>query len=112
MAYDEDLADRLREATQDEDNVTERRMFGGLAFLVNGNMAIAASSEGGLMVRVDPARSETLLAADGVARMEMGGKQMSGWLRVPGDRVAADAELRRWVDEGVGFARGLPPKQG
>jgi TfoX/Sxy family transcriptional regulator of competence genes len=82
MAYDEDLADRLRVATQHEDNLTEKRMFGGLAFLVNGNMAVAASSKRDLMVRVDPDQSAALLEEPGVTRMVMGGKKMDGWLRV------------------------------
>lgn len=110
MAYDEDLADRLRVATQHEDALTEKKMFGGLAFLVNGNMAVAASGKGDLMVRVDPEESDALLAAGSVARMEMGGKQMAGWLRVSLAAVEGDAELQEWADRGLAFARALPPK--
>jgi len=110
MAYDEDLADRIREATSGVDGLTEKRMFGGLAFLVNGNMAVAASGQGGLLLRVDPAASEELVDDVQVTRMEMRGKEMDGWLRVTDDAVADDADLRRWVDVGVGYAGSLPPK--
>lgn len=110
MAYDEDLADRLRVATQREDNLTEKKMFGGLAFLVNGNMAVAASSRGDVMVRVDPAATPDLVAAHGVERMEMGGRMMEGWLRVALPNVASDEDLQTWVDRGLAFARSIPPK--
>lgn len=111
MAYDEDLADRLRVATQHESNLTEKRMFGGLAFLVNGNMAVAASSKGDLLVRVDPAQSEVLIAEPGVARMEMGSRKMGGWVRVDLGVVEDDPALQRWVDLGAGCARSLPVKR-
>ena len=110
MAYDEDLADRIREVTSDVDGLTEKRMFGGLAFLVNGNLAVAASGQGGLLLRVDPARSEELVDGADVRRMEMRGKEMDGWLRVRDEAVEDDAELRRWVDLGVGYAGSLAPK--
>lgn len=110
MAYDEDLADRLREALQDVDGVTEKRMFGGLAFLVGGNMAVAASGQGGLMLRCDPDRSEELVSRPGVGRMVMRGKEMDGWLRVDDTAVEDDAALREWVDVGVGYASSLPAK--
>ena len=110
MAYDEDLADRIREATSDTDGLTEKRMFGGLAFLVNGNMAVAASGKGDLMLRIDPSRSEELVDDQDVRRMEMRGKEMDGWLRIALDAVEADEDLRRWVDLGVGYAGSLPPK--
>ncbi|RNL80831.1 TfoX/Sxy family protein [Nocardioides marmorisolisilvae] len=110
MAYDEDLADRIREATSAVDGLTEKRMFGGLAFLVNGNMAVAASGQGGLLLRVDPGRSEELVDDVAVTRMEMRGKEMDGWLRITDAAVENDAELRRWVDLGVGYAGSLPPK--
>ncbi|MFL6107277.1 MAG: TfoX/Sxy family protein [Marmoricola sp.] len=110
MAYDEDLADRIREATSDVDGLTEKRMFGGLAFLVNGNMAVAASGKGDVMVRVDPERSEELVDEEQVTRMEMRGKQLDGWLRIALPAVEEDADLRRWVDIGVGYAGSLPPK--
>ncbi len=105
MAYDEDLANRIREALAGQDAVTEKRMFGGLAFLVHGHMAVAASRTGGLLARVDPARSDELVAADGVERMVMRGREMDGWLQVAADRVAADADLAPWVERGVAAAR-------
>ena len=105
MAYDEDLANRIREQLADRNAVTEKRMFGGLAFLVDGSMAVAASRTGGLMVRVDPAESDDLVEADGVARMVMRGRQMDGWLLVDAERVAGDDELAAWVGRGVAAAR-------
>jgi TfoX/Sxy family transcriptional regulator of competence genes len=110
MAYDEDLADRIREAAEGEPGLTEKRMFGGLAFLVHGNMAVAASGEGGILLRVDPAESDALTEHDHVSRMVMRGREMDGWLRVATDAVSGDAELRRWVDVGLAYARSLPPK--
>jgi TfoX/Sxy family transcriptional regulator of competence genes len=110
MAYDEDLADRIREATSDVDGLTEKRMFGGLAFLVNGNMAVAASGQGGVLLRVDPARSEEFVDDVVVTRMEMRGKEMDGWLRIALAAVEKDTDLRRWVDVGVGYASSLPAK--
>jgi TfoX/Sxy family transcriptional regulator of competence genes len=110
MAYDEDLADRIRIAVQDADGVTEKRMFGGLAFLVNGNMAVAASGQGGLMLRVDPDETDSLVREDGVARFEMRGREMNGWLRVDPSATTSDQELSRWVEVGVTYAASLPPK--
>lgn len=110
MAYDEELADRIRAVLGDQRGVTEMRMFGGLAFLVGGHMAVAASGQGGLMLRCDPAQTATLLAEPHAHLFEMRGKEMDGWLRVDTDGVARDAALRRWVDVGVGYARRLPPK--
>ena len=109
MAYSEDLADRIRELVAGEGNVVERRMFGGLAFLVNGNMAVAASSEGGLLVRVDPTRAGAWIDTEGVAPMVMRGREMRGWLRVVSDDLDA-ARLEEWVSRGVEHARSLPPK--
>jgi TfoX/Sxy family transcriptional regulator of competence genes len=114
MAYDEDLADRIRvaihPATRAEDSVVEKRMFGGLAFLVNGHMAVAASSHGGLLLRVDPAELESLLAEPHVGPFEMRGAEMKGWLRVDPPAVEADEDLARWVGVGVARAHALPPK--
>ena len=107
MAYDEDLADRLRELTAAVPGLSEKKMFGGLAFLVNGNMAIAASGQGGLLVRVDPDESDELTREPGVDVMVMRGLAMAGWLRVD---ATADDDLVPWVDRGVGFASSLPPK--
>ena len=110
MAYDEELAERLRHALDGEDGISEKRMFGGLAFLAHGNMAIAASGQGGLMVRIDPADAESLTQADEVSRMEMRGRQMDGWLRVATAAVEVGDDLQRWVDIGLGYARSLPAK--
>ena len=110
MAYDHELADRIREAVQDEPGLTEKGMFGGLAFLVNGNMAVSASGQGGLMLRVDPAETESFVSEPQVRRVEMRGRQMDGWLRVDAEAVETDGELRRWVSLGVTYARSLKPK--
>lgn len=110
MAYDHELADRVREVVGGESGVTERGMFGGLAFLVGGNMAVAASSGGGLLLRVDPSQTDVLVREPHVQRFEMRGRQMDGWLRVDPAAVETDEELRRWVGHGVAYARSLPPK--
>jgi len=110
VAYDEDLANRIRELIAAEAAVTEKKMFGGLAFLVGGNMAVAASGQGGLLVRVDPADSPALVAGSAAEPMEMRGRQMDGWLRVDSVAVEDDAELQAWVHRGVGYARSLPAK--
>ena len=111
MAYDEKLADRLRELVQGEDGVTEKRMFGGLAFLINGNMAVSASGQGGLLLRVDPAQTDELVADPNARRFEMRGREMDGWLRVDTDGLSSDRQLERWVARGVAYARSLPPKR-
>lgn len=110
MAYDEALADRIRALIGDEPALTERKMFGGLAFLVGGNMAVAASGQGGLMVRVDPAESAALVSSSPARLLEMRGRSMPGWLRLDSDDVRTDAELAPWVRRGVSFARSLPAK--
>ncbi|HEU4656622.1 MAG TPA: TfoX/Sxy family protein [Capillimicrobium sp.] len=110
MAYDEDLANRIRELIADERDVTEQRMFGGLAFLVGGNMAVAASGEGGVLVRVDPEEGEALAARDHASPMVMRGREMRGWLRVDADGVRTKRQLEPWVRRGVAYARALPPK--
>jgi TfoX/Sxy family transcriptional regulator of competence genes len=110
VAYDEDLADRVRELLADE-TVTEKKMFGGLAFLIGGNMSVAASGQGGLLVRVDPAQTEKLLAERGAEEFEMGGRgAMKGWLRVDPDVLGDTRTLRKWVKRGVTYAKSLPPK--
>ena len=111
MAYDEELAERIRDVLGAEPDVSEMRMFGGLAFLIAGNMAVAASGQGGLMVRVDPGETEALLAEPHAAPFEMRGKPMAGWLRVAAEGVETEAELEPWVERGVEYARSLPPKQ-
>ena len=110
MAYDEDLADRIRELIASERGVEEKRMFGGLAFLINGNMSVAASGRGGLMVRVPPDETEKLLARDHVEPMVMAGRETRGWLRVLEDGVKTKRQLQPWVSRGVGYAKSLPPK--
>jgi hypothetical protein len=110
VAYDEELAARIRELVADEPGLSEQRMFGGLAFLIGGNMAVAASGQGGLMVRVDPAESDALVALSDARFMEMRGRQMQGWLRVDTDHVGTKRELAAWVARGVAFARSLPAK--
>jgi TfoX/Sxy family transcriptional regulator of competence genes len=110
MAYDEDLADRIRSSIPDHDGVTERKMFGGHAFLLNGNMAVAASSKGGLMLRVDPAETDSLVDQEGVAHFEMRGRPMNRWVRVDSSVLSSDEQLQRWVEVGLTYARSLPPK--
>ena len=110
MAYDEELAARIRAKLGDRANLTEQKMFGGLAFLVGGNMAIAASGQGGVLVRVDPEESDALVATTPAEPMEMRGRSMAGWLRVDSGDVADDAALGEWVDRGAGYAASLPPK--
>jgi TfoX/Sxy family transcriptional regulator of competence genes len=110
MAYDEKLADRIRELVAGERGVTEKKMFGGLAFLIDGNMSVSASGQGGLLVRVDPDESGALTGNPGVALMEMGGRSMAGWLRVDADAVGTKKQLAAWVERGVTYARSLPPK--
>lgn len=111
MAYDEDLANRIRELVGEEPGLDEQRMFGGLAFLVGGHMSVAASGQGGLLVRVDPEEGEKLLAKPHVRPMEMRGRQMSGWLRVDPEGVRTKRQLEPWVRRGVAYARSLPPKR-
>ena len=110
MAYDEDLAQRIRQAVQGEPGLSEKRMFGGLAFLVNGNMAVSASGQGGMLLRIDPARTESLVDGRQVRRFAMRGREMDGWLRVDVEALQTDEDLRRWVDHGLAYARSLPPK--
>jgi hypothetical protein len=110
VAYDEDLAERIRELLAVEPGLGERRMFGGLAFLLDGNMAVAAGSRGGLMVRIDPADADGLLARDGAQPMEMRGRPMRGWLLIDGDHVRTTRQLASWVGTGVAVARRLPAK--
>jgi TfoX/Sxy family transcriptional regulator of competence genes len=111
VAHDEELAGRIRDLIGAEPALTEQKMFGGLAFLVGGNMAIAASGQGGLLVRVDPAESDALVESTGAEVMEMRGRSMTGWLRVPAERVQTQDELSAWVDRGVSYAGSLPPKR-
>lgn len=111
MAYDEDLANRLRELIAGDPDVTEKRMFGGLAFLAGGHMAIAASGQGGLMVRVDPADTDSLLTKPHTRPFEMRGRAMRGWVRVESEGVRTKRQLEPWFKRGVAYARSLPPKR-
>jgi hypothetical protein len=111
MAFDEDLANRLREILGRERGLTEKRMFGGLAFLVNGNMAISASGRGGVLVRVDPGETARLVQRNHVRRFAMRGREMDGWLHVTPDGVRTKRQLEGWANRGVSFARSLPPKR-
>jgi TfoX/Sxy family transcriptional regulator of competence genes len=111
MAYDEELAGRIRELVKDEPNLTEQKMFGGLAFLIGGNMAVAASGQGGLLVRVDPEESDELVAQTAAYPMEMRGRQMAGWLRVDAEAAQGDDQLAEWVERGTAYARSLPAKR-
>ncbi|HVA59533.1 MAG TPA: TfoX/Sxy family protein [Mycobacteriales bacterium] len=110
MAYDPELADRIRSLLAQEP-VVEKQMFGGLAFLLRGNMGVSASGQGGLLVRVDPAHQDGLLAEPGAEEFEMGERgPMRGWLRVSPDVLTDDEVLRAWVSRGISHARTLPPK--
>lgn len=110
MAYDDVLAQRIRDVVHGERGLSEKRMFGGLAFLVNGNMAVGASGQGGLLLRIDPAEVETLTGSPHVRRFEMRGRAMDGWLQLDEEAVEPDDELRRWVAVGLTYARSLPAK--
>lgn len=110
MAYDEALADRIRELLGGEPLLTEQKMFGGLAFLIGGNMAVGASGQGGLLVRVDPTGFDELVATTAAKPMEMRGRSMKGWLRVDSDQARSTQQLAKWVDLGTSYARSLPAK--
>jgi TfoX/Sxy family transcriptional regulator of competence genes len=111
VAYDEELAARIRDLLAGASDVTEQKMFGGLAFLIGGNMAVAASGQGGILVRVDPAQSDTLIAKTSAQLMEMRGRQMRGWLRVDAEHVRTKRDLAKWVELGTSYARSLPAKR-
>jgi hypothetical protein len=110
VAYDEDLASRIRGLLAGESAVTEKRMFGGLAFLVNGNMSVSASGKGGLMVRVEPDETDALLDKPHTRPMVMSGREARGWLRVDADGIRTKRQLEPWVARGVKYARSLPAK--
>ena len=111
MAYDEELAARIRKLVGSEPGLTEQKMFGGLAFLIGGNMAVAASGGGGILVRADPAESDSLVETTSARLMEMRGREMRGWLRVDPDDLGSEAELAKWVELGTSYARSLPAKR-
>jgi TfoX/Sxy family transcriptional regulator of competence genes len=108
VVYDEELADRIRELVAGESGLTEKKMFGGLAFLIGGNMAVAASGQGGLLVRMEPAQSDKLVATTSARLMEMRGRSMQGWLRVDAEDVRTKRQLVKWVERGTTYA-GSPP---
>ena len=111
MAYDEDLANRIRELIAGESDVTEQRMFGGLAFLIGGNISVAASGQGGLLVRGDPDETDALASKPHARRFEMRGREMQGWLRVDPEAVRTKRQLEPWVKRGIAYARSLPSKR-
>ena len=110
MAYDEHLAERIRRLVADEDGLTERQMFGGLAFLINGNMSVSASGQGGLLLRVDPDQTDALVDKPHAQPFVMRGRPMDGWMRVEPDGLTSARDLGQWVARGVAYARSLPPK--
>jgi TfoX/Sxy family transcriptional regulator of competence genes len=110
MPYDEDLANRLRELLADQDGISEKKMFGGLAFLLHGHMSVSASGQGGLLARVDPGETDAMLKKEHVSRMEMRGRTMDGWLRVAPEGVRTKRQLESWVKRSVGYVKTLPPK--
>jgi TfoX/Sxy family transcriptional regulator of competence genes len=110
MPYDEDLVNRLRELLAEEDAITEKKMFGGLAFLLHGHMSVSASRNGGLLARIDPADTDEALARPHVTLMTMGRRTMEGWVRVAPEGLKTKRELAAWVTQSVAFAKTLPPK--
>jgi TfoX/Sxy family transcriptional regulator of competence genes len=111
VPYDEDLANRIRELVLTEQGVTEKRMFGGLAFLIDGNMSVSVSGQGGLLLRVDPAETDKLVSKPHAYPFEMRGRVMQGWLRVDPDGLRTKRQLERWVTRGIAYARSLPSKR-
>jgi hypothetical protein len=111
MAYDQELAERIRRLIGHDPDLTEKKLFGGLAFLIGGNMAVAASGQGGAMIRVDPQQSAALVETSTASVVVMRGRPMPGWLRVSSDDLRTDDDLAAWVDRGTGYARSLPPKR-
>jgi hypothetical protein len=111
VAYDEDLANRIRELVLSEPGVTEQKMFGGLAFLIDGNMSVSASGQGGLLLHVDPEETDSLLAKPHAHPFEMRGRTMQGWLRVDAEGIKTKSQLQRWVTRGVDYAKSLPKKR-
>jgi TfoX/Sxy family transcriptional regulator of competence genes len=111
VAYDEDLADRIRDLLSQQRGVTEKKMFGGLAFLIGGNMAIAASGQGGVLVRVDPGQADRLVDTTPAETAVMRGRPMQGWLRLESDDLRTKPRLEKWVKLGSAYASSLPPKK-
>jgi TfoX/Sxy family transcriptional regulator of competence genes len=111
VAYEEELAERLRELLDGEPRLSEKKMFGGLAFLISGNMAIAASGEGGVLVRVDPKESDKLVDNSNAEVAVMRGRPMDGWLRVASENLRTKRQLAKWASLGATYAHSLPPKK-
>ena len=111
MAYDEDLANRIRELIASEDGYTEQKMFGGIGFMIDGHMALGVSGQGGLMIHCSKEETEALLAKPGARPFEMRGREMKGWLRVDAESVSTKRALEPWVMQSVAFARALPTKE-
>ena len=110
MAFDEDLVNRIRDLIADEEGLTERKMFGGLAFLIGGHMSVAASREGGLLLRIPPDQTDALVQKPHARPFVMRGREMDGWVRIDAKGVGTRAQLERWVGRAVAYARSLPPK--
>jgi len=110
MAYDSSIAKRIRDLLAEQKGVAEKRMFGGLAFLVHGNMCVAASGQGGMLVRIDPAETKSALARPHTSRMSMGGRSMDGWIRVAPEGARTTREVGTWVTRSLAYVRTLPPK--
>ncbi|MFZ5894924.1 MAG: TfoX/Sxy family protein [Myxococcota bacterium] len=110
MAYDEVLADWVRAFLKGERTLEEKRMFGGVGMLVNGNMAVAVRGKGGLLVRIDPDDAEGLLSEPGVKLMKMRGRTTRGWITVDAKACARRADVLRWVKRGLTYAKSLPAK--
>jgi hypothetical protein len=111
VAYDTELADRIRFVIGTGPGITEKKMFGGLAFLIGGNLAISASGQGGALVRVDPADTDALIATANATLAVMGGRPRRGWLRVSSEDLDSDEQLTEWIERAVGYTRSLPPKR-
>jgi hypothetical protein len=111
VAYDEELAGRIRELVAGEADLTEQRMFGGLAFLIGGNMAVAASGQGGALVRADPLQTDDLVATTDADAFVMRDRPMQGWLRVAPEHLQSQEQLAKWVTLGTAYARSLPAKR-
>jgi hypothetical protein len=111
MSYDEVLAGRIRDQIGPDPELTEKKMFGGLGFLIRGHLAISASGQGGVLVRVAPDESDGLVATTAATVAVMQGREMPGWLRVAAADIATDDALAGWVERGIAYARSLPSKR-
>jgi len=110
MAYDEVLASRIRDLVGPDPELTEKKMFGGLGFLIRGHLAISASGQGGILTRVDPGQADELVTVTPATVAVMRGREMPGWLRVAAGDLGTDDDLEPWVERGIAYARSLPPR--